>query len=150
MASVKKLRQPGQFDLEIAKVITCEGISIDLKEAAAVMEIEFSEDVGSNAILGFIVFHETVGATNVGPLIGQEYLQILINTPSLKGKKSKIDFTENLLHVIGIPDVKEVNNVTITTMSFTTSEVIHSKRTRVTRPLEGTFSSLTTPLLQKD
>lgn len=150
MVSVKKLRQPGQFDLEIARVITCEGISIDLKEAATVMEIEFSEDVGSNAILGFIVFHETVGATNVGPLIGQEYLQILINTPSLKGKKSKIDFTENLLHVIGIPDVKEVNNVTITTMSFTTSEVIHSKRTRVTRPLEGTFSSLTTTLLQKD
>ena len=148
MASVKKLRQAGQFDLEIAKVITCEGTSIDIKDN--VIEIQFSEDVESNSITGVIVFHETVGATNVGPLIGQEYLQILINTPSLKGKKSKIDFTENLLHVTGIPDSIETNNATITTMSFITSEVIHSKRARVTRPLEGTYSSLTTTLLQKD
>jgi len=148
MATVKKLTQPGQFDVQIVKLITCEGTSANI--ADVVTEINFYESLEDFAVSGRILFQDTAGVTNIGPLIGQEYLQVLINTPSLKGKKSKIDFTENLLHINGIINQMEVNNVTFTTMSFVSSELVHSRRTKINRKLEGTYSDLVTTLLQKD
>ena len=148
MATANKLSEPGQFDVEIVNIITSEGVVIDLTEST--IEINFFESIEANSLTGYIVLQDSVGATNIGPLIGQEYLQILISTPSLKGKKSKVDFTKNLLHVTSIVEQEEQNNVTFTTLEFVTSELVHSKRRRINRPLEGEYSSLVTTLLQSD
>ena len=148
MATANKLSEPGQFDLELANIITSEGVVVDL--TASVVQVQFFESIESNSLTGYLVVQDTVGLTNVGPLIGQEYLQILITTPSLKGKKSKIDFTKNLLHVTSIVEQNEENNTTFTTFEFVTSELIHSKRRRINRPLEGEYSALVTTLLQND
>ena len=85
MATANKLSEPGQFDLELANIITSEGVVVDL--TASVVQVQFFESIESNSLTGYLVVQETVGLTNAGPLIGQEYLQILITTPSLKGKK---------------------------------------------------------------
>ena len=148
MTTTNKLSEPGQFDVETVNIITSEGVIIDLTEST--IEINFFESIEANSVTGYIVVQDSVGATNIGPFIGQEYLQILISTPSLKGKKSKVDFTENLLHVTSIVEQEETNNVTFTTMEFVTSELVHSKRRRINRPLEGEYSSLVTTLLQSD
>ena len=148
MTTSNKLSEPGQFDLELANIITSEGVVVDL--TASVVQVQFFESIESNSITGYLIVQETVGLTNVGPLIGQEYLQILISTPSLKGKKSKIDFTKNLLHVTSMIEQNEENNTTFTTFEFVTSELVHSKRRRINRPLEGEYSALVTTLLQND
>ena len=144
----QKLSEAGQFNFEVVNLITSEGNLTPVTDLT--QQIEIYEDIQSNSITGYIFLQDTMGLTNIGPIIGQEYLQILITTPSLKGKKSKVDFTENLLHVTGIVSQTEVNNATFTTLEFTTSELIHSKRKRINRPLEGEYSSLVTTLLKSD
>ena len=149
MATTTKYQEPGQFDLQSATLITGEGTEVDLSNL--VVQIEFYEDINANCVAGYIAIQDTVGLVNSAPIIGQEYLQILITTPSLTGQKSEINFTENLLHVTGIADQFEAgNNMSITTLEFVTSEFIHNRRTRIERQLQGEYSDLVKTLLEKD
>ncbi len=147
--STDKYQEPGQFDIKVVNLITGEGTEVDLK--ALVMGVQLYEDINANCIVGYITLQDTVGLTNAAPLIGQEYLQLHITTPSLSGKKSEVNFIKNVLHVTGVTEQYEGNqNLTVTTLEFVTSEFIHSRRTRIERQLKGEYSSLVQTVLQSD
>jgi len=143
-----KLTEPGQFDIQKLILITSEGVSVDLGKS--VSEIVIYESIESNSIAGYIAIFDTVGLSNIGPVVGQEYLKLVISTPSLNKEKFKINFDENVLHVTKIVDRQNSGDLSNTILEFVSSELIHSKRTRVNRTLKGTYSELAKTLLQND
>ena len=113
-------------------------------------EIVLYESIEANSITGHIAVFDTVGLSNIGPVVGQEYLKLVISTPSLNKEKFKINFDENVLHVTKIVDRQNSGDLSNTILEFVSSELIHSKRTRVNRTLKGTYSELAKTLLQND
>ena len=61
----------------MVNIITSEGVVIDLTEFT--IEINFLKVWRRKFSHRLYALQDSVGATNIGPLIGQEYLQILIN-----------------------------------------------------------------------
>ena len=144
----EKLSEAGQFDLKKLVLTTSEGIEVDL--SVSVNEIIFFEGIDSNSISGYINIFDTVGLNNAGPLIGMEYLQIVIATPSMKEKKLQINFDDNVLHVVRVVQRVADGNNTVTTLEFVSSELIHSRRTKVNRSLKGSYAELYTTIMQGD
>jgi hypothetical protein len=145
-----KLLEPGQFDIQKIILITSEGKEIDLLELKAVSEIQLYESIGASAITGYIAIFDTVGLSNIGPIMGQEYLKLVISTPSLTGDNTLINFDEDVLHVTKVVARDNIRDASTNLLEFVSSEVIHSKRTRVNRTLKGTYSELAKTLLQND
>jgi len=144
----EKLSEAGQFDLKKLVLTTSEGIEVDL--SVSVNEIILFESIDSNSISGYINIFDTIGLNNAGPLIGMEYLQIVIATSSMKEKKLQINFDENVLHVIRVVQRVADGNNTVTTLEFVSSELIHSRRTKVNRSLKGSYAELYTAIMQSD
>ena len=145
-----KLLEPGQFDIQKIILITSEGKEIDLLVLKAVSEIQLYESIGASAITGYIAIFDTVGLSNIGPIMGQEYLKLVISTPSLTGDNTLINFDEDVLHVTKVVARDNIRDASTNLLEFVSSEVIHSKRTRVNRTLKGTYSELAKTLLQND
>lgn len=143
-----KLSEPGQFDIEKAILITSEGVEVDLGKS--ISEIVLYESIEANSITGHIAVFDTVGLSNIGPVVGMEYLKLVVGTSSLNNDKFKVNFDDNVLHVTKILDRENSGNTSTTILEFVSSELIHSKRTRVNRVLKGSFSDLTKVLLQND
>ena len=96
---------------------------LDIRNQIA--NIEFFEDIFSPFITGKVVISDTQDLINRMPLIGQEILQVNIETPELPGGKLKGSFYVNkltervalgdtkigyVLHFISTDAVKDKNN----------------------------------------
>ena len=143
-----ELTQAGQFEIESAKLFTSTGNTINITNS--VLEVNIYEDIYSNSMYGEISVVNTIGLISSGPLIGQEYLSIVLKTPTLVDDKTKIKFDENIFHVIKVGRTIEGNGTEIVILDFTTSELIHNQRTLVSRTLKGPFHEIVGTLLRTD
>ena len=100
--------EAGQFEIEYCMLLTSEGIEIDL--TASIAEIEFYESIDVGAISGYITLFDTFALSNIAPLIGQEYLQLKIRTPTIVDDIDKVVFMDNVLHVNKISFVLHFTN----------------------------------------
>ena len=91
------LTQAGQFVIEKATIFTSTGSEIPVHQS--ILEVSIYEDIYANSIYGELVVMNTVGLASEGPIIGQEYLSIIISTPTLEDPKHKIIFDQNQLHI---------------------------------------------------
>ena len=96
------IKSVGDFHLATAKILTSNGTVLDLKKSSNIVAINLHEDVQRNSILGEILLEDAAGFVNEGPIIGQEYLQLKLQTPSLKGEMEIIDFTKNVFVINSI------------------------------------------------
>ena len=137
------IKSVGDFDLATAKIITSNGTVINLKEGSHIVAINLFEDIQRNAISGEILLEDSAGYVNEAPIIGQEYLQLKIQTSSLKDEMDIIDFTKNVFIINSIQSRGEAGNkVSVYQLSFTSSEVVKNQRTRVKESLTGTYSDI--------
>lgn len=143
-----ELTQAGQFEIESAELFTSTGNTINITNS--VLEVNIYEDIYSNSMYGEISVVNTIGLISSGPLIGQEYLSIVLKTPTLVDDKTKIKFDENIFHVIKVGRTIEGNGTEIVILDFTTSELIHNQRTLVSRTLKGPFHEIVGTLLRTD
>ena len=121
-----KLTQAGQFVIEKATIFTSTGSEIPVEES--ILEVSIYEDIYANSIYGELVVMNTIGLAAEGPVIGQEYLSIIISTPTLEDPKHKIIFDQNQLHITKVARNYIGNDTEVLTMSFVTSEIIHNQR----------------------
>ena len=143
------LSEAGQFEVEHCILFTSEGYEIDLTKS--ISEIQFFENIYANAISGYITLFDTFALSNIAPLLGQEYLQLRIRTPTIIDDVDKVNFVDNVLHIHKIiKSTKVGNRAELNTLQFTTSEFVHNQRTLVSRSLKGTCSSIVENLLVSD
>ena len=139
----------GDFKLLEAKIIASSGLEVDI--SSSIVNIVIYEDTGTTSITGEIMLQDAFALTNIGPLIGQEYLKLKIITPSLTEKENTIDYTENVLIINSLSNRSSAgNNVQVYILTFTTSELVKNQRTRVRRSIEGTYSDIVKIMLQKE
>ena len=140
------INEAGDFELEVAKLITTSGKIVDL--SASIVAITIFEDTGMSAVIGNILLQDSVALTSYGPIIGQEYLYLKISTTTFTDKSAVIDFTKNVFLVHSLENRTEVgNNIQMYVLNFTTSELMKNQRTRVSQTLKGAYSDIVTSIL---
>jgi len=137
------LKAVGDFKLIEAEIITSSGLSFDLLKSSSIIHITIFEDITKNSISGNILMQDALALTSLGPIIGQEYLKLKIQTPSLTDEDHSIDFTKNVFIVNSLEKRMDVgNNVQVYMLNFTTSELVKNQRTKVSRSLKGSYSDI--------
>ena len=143
-----EIQAVGDFNLSKAEIITSSGLKLDI--SSSIINITFFEDIGQSAITGQILLQDPAGISSIGPIIGQEYLRLKIQTPTLKDKSEIINFTENVLIVNSLETRKDISDkVQAYILQFSTSELIKNQRTKVSRSLKGTYSEIVKNMLNE-
>ena len=84
MQSSQQLRFAGDFSLNRVQIVTQKGFYQDITNQ--VISIQFFEDVFSPFITGKIVVKESLDLINLFPFVGEEYLELDVNTPTYGDK----------------------------------------------------------------
>jgi hypothetical protein len=142
------LKAVGDFELVKAEMITSSGMVIDL--SASILNITIFEDTTMTAVTGDILLQDSFALTSIGPIIGQEYLKLKIQTPTLTHEEEIIDFTENVFIINSLESRVQVgNNVQVYLLNFTSSELVSNQRTKVSRSLKGSYSDIVKIMLNE-
>jgi len=143
-----EIQAVGDFNLSKAEIITSSGLKLDI--SSSIINITFFEDIGQSAITGQILLQDPAGISSIGPIIGQEYLRLKIQTPTLKNKSEIINFTENVLIVNSLETRKDIGDkIQAYVLQFSTSELVKNQRTKVSRSLKGTYSEIVKKMLNE-
>ena len=143
-----ELRSVGDFNLATAEIITSAGSIINIKSNIA--HINLFEDIQKTALAGEILIQDSAGFVSEAPIIGQEYLRLKIQTPSLTDEEDIIDFTKNLFVINSVTSRGEVgNNVSVYMLSFSSSEIVKNQRTKVTGSLSGSYSDIVKQMMDR-
>jgi len=132
------IKYAGEVDLQELILISSSGTAIDLTEL--VININMYESVFSNAMSGNILIADTNNLASNLPIIGQEYLSVKLNTPTLEN--SSIDFSENVFVVYKI-NKREADGLTqLLDLQFTTPEFLKNNRVRVSKSYTETIDNI--------
>ena len=143
------LQAVGDFELLTAIITTSSGLEVDI--SSSIVNITIYEDTSSTSVTGEILIQDAFALTNIGPIIGQEYLRLKVRTPSLDGEENTIDFTENVLLINSVQNRTTVgNSVQVYILNFTTSELLKNQRTKVSRSLKGSYSDIVKKMLEDE
>ena len=147
--SQEKLQRPGQFVLDVCTLHTSGNAVIDLVGGANVMHITFFEDMLTPYVQGSIVIQNQGAASNIGPIIGQETLELVIRTPTMKENHEILSFVgKNRLQITRVNNKRRIGAGTeFISLEFFSGEWIRNSRTRVSKTLRGSISSITNNLL---
>ena len=143
-----ELRSVGDFNLATAEIITSSGAKINIE--SNIVQMDLFEDIESNSLAGEILLQDSAGFVSEGPIIGQEYLRLKIQTPSLRDEEDIIDFTENVFVINSVQARAETgNNVSVYLLVFSSSEILKNQRTRVNGSLTGTYSDIVKQMMDQ-
>ena len=143
-----EIRSVGDFNLATAEIITSTGATINIKQNIA--HINLFEDIQRNSLAGEILMQDSAGFVSEAPIIGQEYLRLKIQTPSLKNELDIIDFTENVFIINSVQSRGETgNNISVYLLSFSSSEIVKNQRTKVAGSLSGTYSDIVQQMMSR-
>ncbi|MGA1048786.1 MAG: hypothetical protein ACO3UU_12320, partial [Minisyncoccia bacterium] len=84
MQAAESIRFAGDISVDKIEIITMTGFGQDITNQVRVIEI--FEDIYSPFISGVIVLKETIDYINLFPLVGEEFINISIHTPSMPQK----------------------------------------------------------------
>ena len=144
---MSEIRAVGDFNLATAEIITSAGLKINIK-TSNIGHINLFEDIQRNAVSGEILVHDAAAFVSEAPIIGQEYLRLKIQTPSLTNESDIIDFTENVFLINSVQNRTEAgNNVSVYVLTFTSSEIVKNQRIRIRGSLIGTYSDIVKQML---
>lgn len=143
-----EIRAVGDFNLATAEIITSAGAKINIE--SNIVQMDLFEDIESNSLAGEILLQDSAGFVSEGPIIGQEYLRLKIQTPSLRDEDDIIDFTENVFVINSVQGRAETgNNVSVYLLVFSSSEILKNQRTRVNGSLTGTYSDIVKQMMDQ-
>ena len=100
------LRFAGDVNIEKVSIITSSGFAQEITNQ--VVGLQIFEDLFSPFITGSLVIKDSLDLLNLFPFSGEEFLQLRVSTPTLKG--SKIDgnfYTVSYTHLT-LPTNREV------------------------------------------
>ena len=105
----------GEYTLREMKILTSAGNVIDIKRLTQTIEI--FEDINSPSLSGNITLIDIDNIIENAPVIGQEYLSLVITTPTIE--EEKLNFGENVFAIYKVMERVDVsNNAQSITLSF--------------------------------
>tara|TARA_B100001057_G_scaffold435987_1_gene466708 strand:+ start:2492 stop:3883 length:1392 start_codon:yes stop_codon:yes gene_type:complete len=126
----------GEFSLKEMKLLTSAGAVIDIKKMT--QSIEIFESLTSPSLTGNITLLDIDNVMENAPILGQEYMSLKIETPTLE--EEAFDFSENVFAVYKIVNKENAANETqIFTLSFCSPELLRSNRTKVSKSYTDTI-----------
>jgi len=151
--SLKGAISPGEFRINKAELHLSNGEKINLADSKTGFgSLVFEEDIEQSAIMGEIIFLDTLNAANRGPITGGEVLDIEIATSTeFQDETAIIDFSKNNLIVTGLGNYTVDDHPTgaVTSLSFCTQEIVENYRSRVSQSFEGTYSDIVEEIMDK-
>ena len=140
------IKHAGEVELQKLVLISSSGTAIDLTEL--VININIYESVFSHAMSGSILIGDTNNLSVNLPIIGQEYLSLKLNTPTLEDKA--IDYSENVFVVYKIKQRESDSLMQVLELQFTTPEMLKSNRVRVSKSYTDTIDNIVTNILRDE
>ena len=139
------LEYAGEYNLEEMKILSSAGSVIDIKNL--VQTIEIFEDINSPSLTGNITLLDIDNVLENAPVIGQEYLSLVITTPTLD--EEKFDFGENVFAIFKVLERVDVsNNAQAFTLSFCSPELLRSNRTKISKSYTDTIDIIVESVLR--
>ena len=83
------IRFAGDISIDKIEIISSNGFGQEITNQVAAIEIY--EDLFSPFISGVVALKDSLDYANLFPLVGEEYINIKLHTPSFKGKGKVID-----------------------------------------------------------
>jgi hypothetical protein len=140
------IKYAGEVELKKLVLISSSGTAIDLSNI--VITINIYESVFSNAMSGSILIGDTNNLAANLPIIGQEYLSMKLNTPSLDD--NAIDYSENVFVVYKIKKRQADGNMQALELQFTSPEMLKSNRIRVSKSYTDTIDIIAEDILTNE
>ena len=140
------IKYAGEVELQKLVLISSSGTAIDLTEL--IITINMYESLFSHAMSGSILIADTNNLSVNLPIIGQEYLSIKLNTPTLED--NAIDYSENVFVVYKINKRQSDSLMQVLELQFTTPEMLKSNRIRVSKSYTDTIDNITEDILTNE
>ena len=145
LAIKSKIQKAGSYVVDKAELITSAGVKENL--IGAFVHIQFYEDIESGSITGQCLVNDLVdmsGNPTVGPIIGQEYLELKLKTNTSKESDDSVyDFTENMLLINSLKVAEHLaSGNKMLLLDFSTSDLQKDQRTRINQSYTGSFSDI--------
>ena len=135
-----QLRYAGDVNIEKIDIITPKGVYINVKNQ--LIQIRIFEDIFSPFISGAIVLKESFDFQTLLPLVGEEYLEIKISTPTLDKPIS------GLFHIYKMSDKINVGDRAVGyELNFISSESIVDTNKRISKVFAGKISDIVGPFV---
>ena len=136
---MSEIKYAGEVELTKLVLISSSGVAIDLTEV--VININMYESVFSRAMSGSVLIGDTNNLSVNLPIIGQEYLSIKLNTPSLDD--NAIDYSENVFVVYKIKSREADGQMQVLELQFTSPEMLKNNRIRISKSYTDTIDNIT-------
>ena len=147
----KNLSYVGEFLIEEATIITSENLGMNI--ASNIVNIDIFEDIENSAIMGEMIFSDPIGVDVVGPLIGQEYLSLVVKTPTVDEQENIFDFREHTAGLLSIyhydKKVEFGAKGSGHMVRFMTSEFIKNNRLKLSQTFTGSYSDIVKKVLKE-
>lgn len=141
MATSETLRFAGDVSIEKVQVVGPSGFFQDI--ANQVITIQIYEDLFSPFISGSLILKESLDLINVFPFVGEEFLNLEINTPTLKEGGIKGKF-----YIYKMTDRELVGNRSMVyQLHFISQEAIIDMNKKISRTFGGKVSDIAKTLL---
>lgn len=136
MDSTVQLTFPGQVDFQYLKLVSTNGLVIDLDDY--LIEFNLFEDIFSNFLHGQILINDSLNILSRLPIRGDEMLIVSFGTPQLNS------YFQKIFAVYSVTDQKTVadNNTQIYTLHFCSTEGIVDANLAIHKPFSGTISTV--------
>ena len=129
------LRYAGDVNIEKVDIITPKGIYQNVRNQ--IIQVRIFEDIFSPFITGSIVLKESFDLQSLLPLIGEEYIEIKITTPTLD---KSID---GLFHIYKMNDKINIGDRAIGyELNFISAEAIVDSNKRISKVFSGKISDI--------
>ena len=141
--SLQGVQYAGEYEVSHIRLISSSGTTLPIE--GAVVQLDFMEDIFTNSIFGAISVVDTNDLVHNMPIVGQEFLDIKIKTPTLN------DEIDNVFSVIKINKYSDVNQgAKLFELHFTSLEFVRNNRIRVSKSFTGTTSEIVQDLLENE
>lgn len=136
MQSSQKLRFAGDVSIDKVQIITPTGFYQDI--TAQVLNIQFYEDIFAPFITGSIVVKESFDLINLFPFVGEEFLDLEVTTPTLKGSSIKGKY-----YIYKLTDREHLGDKNVVyQIHFISVEAVADMNKKVSKTFAGKVSDL--------
>tara|TARA_B100000424_G_scaffold137376_1_gene104192 strand:- start:372 stop:1754 length:1383 start_codon:yes stop_codon:yes gene_type:complete len=138
------IQYAGEFSVKEIKILTSSGNVIDVKNN--VLALELFEEITAPSMTGTMTIVDVDNILENAPIVGQEFLVLKIETPSLE--EEAFDFTENVFSIHKVLTKDDVTeNTQVFSISFCSTELIRNSRVRVSKSYNDTISNMVRNIL---
>jgi hypothetical protein len=142
MQSKEQLRFAGDVNIDRVQIITQKGFYQDV--TAQMLTIQFYEDLFSPFISGSIILRESLDLVNLFPLIGEEYINVDISTPTIKESAIKGKY---YIYKMSDREILGDRNV-VYQLHFISVEAITDLNKKISRTFGNKVSELVEPFIK--